>query len=86
MVQNINVEYILNLDTTIKVGDGGVCFTLGGTRNIPVIAVKEEEDEKHSFVPCLDCPSCRDDRRNDFSDHNGESGDRRWTTPDSADR
>lgn len=26
VVQNINVEYILNLDTTIKVGDGGGMF------------------------------------------------------------
>ena len=42
MVQNINVECILNLDTTIKVGDGGVCFTLGGTRNIPVIVADDE--------------------------------------------
>lgn len=42
VVQNINVEYILNLDTTIKVGDGGVCFTLGGTRNIPVIVADDE--------------------------------------------
>ena len=28
--------YILELDTTIKVG-GGVAFTIGGTRQVPVI-------------------------------------------------
>lgn len=29
-------QFVLELDTTVKVG-GGVCFTIGGTRQVPII-------------------------------------------------
>lgn len=28
--------YVVEADTTIKIG-GGVCFTLGGTRQVPIV-------------------------------------------------
>lgn len=44
---NLVVEtVIIEADTTIKIG-GGVCFTLGGTRQVPIVL---ESNQNHATV------------------------------------